>query len=117
MSFYGTVSIPDNAVLKSYSTAQGIPLGQLGIAIHSGRLYRWAENAGTLAVAGGLNQSELPVANHDDVTADVARAIGARQISATLGATLAALDASSRSTWYSRGAAMTIRSRRSRRRR
>lgn len=56
------------------------------------REYRFTLNDATAEVAARLYQSALPVANHSNVAADVARAIGATVISATLGATLAAVD-------------------------
>lgn len=56
------------------------------------REYRFALNDGTVEVAGNLYQSTISVANHIDATVDVARAVGAIVVSATLGATEAAVD-------------------------
>lgn len=56
------------------------------------REYRFTLNDGTAEVAANLYQSALPITNHRNVVADVARAIGATAISATLGATAAAVD-------------------------
>ena len=56
------------------------------------RKYRFALNDGTAEVAGNLYQSVATVGNHSNVACDVARAIGATTISATLGATAAAID-------------------------
>ena len=57
-----------------------------------GRKYRFTLNDGTVEVAGRLYQSVLGIPDHLNVTADVARAIDAVIVSATLGATLAAID-------------------------
>ena len=67
------------------------PMGHT-LILPDGREYKFALNDGTVEVAGNLYQSVAPVTNHVDVTADVARAIGAVIISATLGATAAAVD-------------------------
>ena len=67
------------------------PLGHI-LVLPDYREYRFALNDGTAEVAGNLYQSVAPVANHTDVTADVVRAIAAKVISATLGATAAAVD-------------------------
>ena len=56
------------------------------------RAFRYTLNDATAEVAANLYQTALPVANHHNVVADVARAVGAIVISATLGATLAAVD-------------------------
>ena len=56
------------------------------------REYRYALAGGTAPVAASLYQSVAPVANHTNIAVDVARAIGATAISATLGATAAAID-------------------------
>lgn len=56
------------------------------------RVYRFALNDGTAEVAGNLYQSVAGVTNHTNVAADVARAIGATAISATIGATAAVID-------------------------
>lgn len=67
------------------------PLGHR-LILPDGRGYRFALNDGTAEVAGRLYQMVAPVADHLNVAADVARAIGATVISATLGATAAAVD-------------------------
>ena len=56
------------------------------------REYRFTLNDGTAEVAANLYQSALPVSNHRNIACDVARAVGATVISATLGATAAAVD-------------------------
>lgn len=76
------------------------PLGH-HLILPDGRVYAYALNDGTVEVAGRLYQSVASVADHFNVVADVARAIGATVISATLGATLAAVDI------YSEGVAHT----------
>ena len=67
------------------------PLGDR-LILPDGRVYRFALNDSTVEVAGRLYQSVAPVSNHTNVAADVARAINAVIISATLGGTLAAID-------------------------
>lgn len=67
------------------------PLGHR-LILPDGRTYRFALNDGTAEVAASLYQSVASVANHVNVTADVARAIDATVVSATLGATSAAID-------------------------
>ena len=57
-----------------------------------GRKYRYTLNDGTVEVAGNLYQSVTLVADHQNVAANVARAIGAVVISASLGATVAGVD-------------------------
>lgn len=67
------------------------PLG-FKLILPDDRTYRYSL-AGTVArVAASLYQSVAPVTDHQNVAADVVRAIGATSISATLGATLAAID-------------------------
>lgn len=67
------------------------PLGHV-LELPDHRQYRFALNDGTAEVAGNLYQSVAPVGNHSNVAADVARAVGAVVISATLGATSAGTD-------------------------
>ena len=67
------------------------PLGHK-LVLPDGREYRQTLNDGIAEVAGNLYQSVAPVANHTNVTADVARAAGVAVVSATLGATAAAQD-------------------------
>lgn len=67
------------------------PLGTQMI-LPDGREYRFALNDGTVEIAGNLYQGVAAVSNHTNVVADVVRAIGATTISATLGATAAAVD-------------------------
>ncbi len=67
------------------------PLGHT-LILPDGREYKFTLNDGTVEIAGNLYQSVAPVTNHTNVVADVVRAIGATAISATLGATAAAVD-------------------------
>jgi hypothetical protein len=67
------------------------PLGHT-LILPDGREHKFALNDGTVEVAGNLYQSVVGQANHTTVACDVARAIGDTQISATLGATAAAID-------------------------
>ena len=92
----GTYFGPYNEQYSTYANAGHANLGRwpLGhtLILPDGRTYRFALNDATVEVAGNLYQSVASVTNHLDVTADVARAIGATAISATLGATAAAVD-------------------------
>jgi hypothetical protein len=67
------------------------PMGHT-LVLPDGRTYRFTLNDGTAEVAGNLYQSVASVANHVNVVADVARAIDSVTVSATLGATAAAID-------------------------
>lgn len=57
-----------------------------------GRTYRYAEMGATVGVAGNLYQGALPIANHLATVVDVVRAVGAVQVSSTLGGTAATVD-------------------------
>ena len=81
---------------STYATPAGgnagrFPAGHT-LILPDGREYRFTLNDATAEVAGALYQSALPIANHLKVSVDVARAIGAVVVSATLGATLAGID-------------------------
>lgn len=78
-------SITGNANLGQY------PLGHT-LILPDGREFKFALNDGTAEVAGNLYQSVAPVGNHSNVACDTPRAVGATAISATLGATAAAVD-------------------------
>ena len=67
------------------------PLGHI-LILPDHREYRFTLNDGTVEIAGNLYQSVAAVADHNNTTADVARAVGATAISSTLGATAAAVD-------------------------
>lgn len=88
---------PHNENYSTYANDSSIanrgrfPLGER-LILPDGRVYRFGLNDGTAEVAGRLYQSVAAVGDHTNVAADVARAIGAVAISATLGATLAAID-------------------------
>lgn len=62
------------------------------LALPDNREYAFAINDGTAEVAGNLYQAAIPIANHANRSADVARAVGASVISASVGATVAAQD-------------------------
>ena len=57
-----------------------------------GRLYRYGLAGATALATGKLMQSVAPLAGHTNIACDVARAIGAESISATLNTTAAAID-------------------------
>lgn len=92
----GTFFGPYGENNSTYANAGNANLGRwpLGhyLVLPDGRKYRFALNDGTAEVAGRLYQSVAPVGNHTNVAADVARAVGATAISATLGATAAGVD-------------------------
>ena len=67
------------------------PLGHT-LILPDGREYRFALNDGTAEVAGNLYQSVVGLAGHTNIAPDVARAINAVVISATLNTTAAAAD-------------------------
>ena len=67
------------------------PLGTR-LVLPDEREYRFVLNDGTAEVAASLYQSVASVANHVNVVCDVARAVDAVIVSATLGATAAAID-------------------------
>ena len=67
------------------------PLGTI-LELPDGREYCFSINGGVAAAAGNLNQAALPISNHENRSADTARAVGAEVISATVGATAAAQD-------------------------
>lgn len=92
MPNYGIVFVPDDLVTNEYSTQNGVNLGQLAIAQPSQRGFAFGLAGAVNLAAGKVNQSALPIANHNNVTCDVARAVGDNEISATLGATAAAAD-------------------------
>ena len=62
------------------------------LVLPDGRVFRYALAGATALAVGKLNQMAAPVANHLNKACDVARAIGATEISATLGATAAAAN-------------------------
>jgi hypothetical protein len=90
--FYGKYSERNN----SYANAGNANVGRfrLGhtLVLPDGRVFRFVLNDGTIEVAGNLYQSTVSVANHRNVVPDTARAIGAVEVSATLGGTAAGID-------------------------
>lgn len=91
-TYYG----PFSARNETYANAGNANLGRYPLGHYlltpDGREYRFTLNDGTAEVAGNLYQSVATVGNHSNVAADAARAIGAVAVSATLGATAAAID-------------------------
>ena len=91
-TFYGKFSEKDSTYANAGNANLGrFPMGHI-LVLPDHREYRFALNDGTAEVAGNLYQSVATVANHSNVACDVARAVGATVISATLGATAAAVD-------------------------
>ena len=102
-TFFG----PFNEQNSTYAEPAGGNTGRWGLGetliLPDERTYRFVRNDGTVEVAGNLYQSIVPIADHSNRSADVVRAAavglgsamttsGAVAISATLGATLAAVD-------------------------
>ena len=91
-TFYGPIGERHNTYAFEGNANRGPqPMGHILIAPDN-REFRYVLNDGTVEVAGNLYQSVATVGNHSNVVADVARAVGATAISATLGATAAAID-------------------------
>lgn len=91
-TFFGPYSAKDENFANAGNANLGrFPLGHTLITPDA-REYRFTLNDGTVEIAGNLYSSVVSLANHRDATADVARAVGATVISATLGATLAEID-------------------------
>ena len=88
--------VPYDERNQDYANSGNANLGRFRLGDYAvlpdGRKYRFALNGATVQIAGRLNQSVARVDEHENVAADVARAIDAVIISATLGATLAAID-------------------------
>ena len=90
--FYGKYSERNNSYANAGNANVGrFPLGHT-LVLPDGRVFRFVLNDGTIEVAGNLYQSTVTVANHRNVVPDTARAIGAVEISATLGSTAAGID-------------------------
>lgn len=81
---------------QDYANAGNANIGrfQLGryLVLPDNRVYQFTLNDGTAEVAGSLYQSVAPLTGHTNASADVARAIDATVISATLATTSAAVD-------------------------
>ena len=92
----GTYFGPHSEQYSDYAFERHANLGRFPLGhtliLPDGREYRFALNDGTVEIAGNLYQSVAAVADHNNTTADVARAIAATAISSTLGATAAAVD-------------------------
>lgn len=97
-TFYGNYDERNQDYASVNNANNGrFPLGHY-LVLPDGRKYQFALNDGTAEVAGRLYQCVATVANHTNVAADAARAIDAIVISATLGATAAAIDIYSEGT-------------------
>ena len=75
---------------NSSTDQRGHPLGTR-MMFADGRVFRYAENAAVLLVAGDVIQSSAAIANHVLQT-PAAAAVGARTVVVTLGATAATVD-------------------------
>lgn len=75
--------------LKTYQDTLGFERYDQGqkMMLPDGRTFRFARTGGTTLVAGTLQQSAVPVANHIGQTIVTATAVGATAIAVTLGAT------------------------------
>jgi len=93
----GTFFGPYGENFSDYSTPSGGNAGRFpaghSLILPDGREFRFTENDGTVEVAGNVYQGAAPIANATNQAVDTARAAGAVVISATLGATAAAIDA------------------------
>ena len=92
MPNYGVVTVTFNGIQASYSTQQGIGLGQLALCPANNGGYRWAENGAAATVAGNLYQASAAIANHQTITTSEAAAAGASAIGVVLGASTATVD-------------------------
>ncbi len=92
----GTFFGPHSEQYSDYAAEGNANLGRFPLGhtliLPDGREYHFTLNDGTVEVAGSLYQSTAGVGGHFDDLCDVARAIGAIAISATLTATAAAVD-------------------------
>jgi len=91
-TFFGPYGAQDDNFANAGNANFGrFPLGHT-LILPDGREYKFTLNDATAEIAGNLYQSVAPVANHFNQAADVVRAVGATAVSATLGATAAAID-------------------------
>lgn len=91
-TFYGPIGERNSTYAFEGNANRGrFPLGHI-LILPDNREYRFTLNDGTAEVAGRLYQSVAPVTGHTDRPVDVARAIGATAISATLTSTAATID-------------------------
>ena len=82
------------------SSTRELSLGQLAETA-DGKKYRYAKAGGTALLAGKLAVAATIVANHENATVAVAAAVGATEVTITLGATAATAD-------YYAGGSMTV---------
>src|SRR3990167_10853501 len=91
-TYFGPYNVKDETYAHAGNANLGrFPLGH-NLILPDGREYKFTLNDGTAEIAGNLYQSVAAVANHTNVAVNAVRAIGATAISATLGATAAAVD-------------------------
>ena len=91
-TFYGPIGERNSDYANAGNANLGrFPLGHI-LILPDNREYRFALNDGTVEVAASLYQSVAAVAGHTNIIADVARAIGATAVSATLNTTAATID-------------------------
>ena len=91
-TFFGPYDERNNTYAFENNANRGrFPMGHT-LVLPDGRTYRFVLNDGTVEIAGNLYQSVASVADHNNTTADVVRAIDATLVSSTLGATAAAVD-------------------------
>lgn len=83
----GRPQSPSLPLMTSSSTSEGLDLGSV-IDAPGAEEYVWVKNGATAVVPGKLYQSSAPVANHQNLTCTAA-AVGATQVTVTLGATAA----------------------------
>lgn len=81
------------AISSELFSSSSVKQMSLGAVVHSndGRKFRYVKAGGTALVPGKLQQAPAVVANHQNMTASVT-AIGATEVTVTLGATLATKD-------------------------
>lgn len=90
MSFSGPLQLSAQAINTTNATKQH-PLGTKA-ETPDGRTYRYARAGGVALVAGNLQVAPTVTPNHVNIVVAAAAAIGATTVTATLGATLAAVN-------------------------
>lgn len=91
MPLQGAIELFGQTIFETDS-AQQHNVGSLGVAQDGIRLFRYAKCGATDITAGYLQVGPARKTNHDNVTAYAAQAVGDREITVTLGATLAAVS-------------------------
>ena len=88
--FTGTIGISSQDV-REVSSVQQMFLGTKAVT-RDGRVYRYAKAGASALTVGTMNQQSATVANHTNQAVAVAAAVGATEVSVTLGATAATKD-------------------------